>query len=156
MNLPERLVIDASVAAKWFLKDAIESDVDLADEILEASLADEVELHAPQILPYEVCGLLARACGRVKGNPPRLDKTQAVEFARAFFQIPIQISAAIEDECIAAVGMAVDYAKGSYDMTYIRLAETLNCQWCTADEQAMRGVPNGFPLHRVLLLSMLR
>ncbi len=156
MNLPERLVIDASVAAKWFLKDAIESDVDLASDILLACLADEVELHAPQILPYEVCGLLARACGQIKGNPPRLDKTRAVEFARAFFQIPIQISAAIEDECIAAVGMAVDYGKGSYDMTYIRLAETLNCQWCTADEQVIRVVPSGFPLQHVLLLSTLR
>ncbi len=156
MNLPERLVIDASVAAKWFLKDARESDVDLASDILLGCLADEVELNAPQILPYEVCRLLAKACGPVKGNPPRLDKTRAVEFARAFFQIPIQISAAIEDECIAAVEMAVDYAKGSYDMTYIQLAETLNCQWCTADERAIRGVPSGFPLSRVLLLSTLR
>jgi len=156
VNLPERLVIDASVAVKWLLKDTIESDVDLASDILLAFLAGEVELYAPQILPYEVCGTLARACGQVKGNPPRLDKTQAVEFARDFFQIPIQISAAIEDECIAAVGMAVDYAKGSYDMNYIRLAETLNCQWCTADEQAIRVVPSGFPLHRVLLLSTLR
>ena len=34
MNLPDRLVIDASVAAKWFLKDAMESDVDLANDIL--------------------------------------------------------------------------------------------------------------------------
>ncbi|MEQ9000527.1 MAG: type II toxin-antitoxin system VapC family toxin [Coleofasciculus sp. B1-GNL1-01] len=156
MNLPERLVIDASVAAKWFLKDARESDVDLASDILLACLADDVELYAPQILPYEVCGILARACGQVKGNPPRLEKTQAVEFAKAFFQIPIQISAAIEDECIAAVEMSVDYAKGSYDMTYIRLAETLNCQWCTADEQIIRTVPSSFPLHRVLLLSTLR
>ena len=156
MNLPERLVIDASVAAKWFLKDARESDVDLASDILLACLGDQVELHAPQILPYEVCGILARACGQVKGNPPRLNKTQAIEFAKAFFQIPIQISGAIEDECIAAIEMAVDYAKGSYDMTYIRLAETLNCQWCTADEQVIRVVSNDFPLHRVLLLSTLR
>lgn len=54
MNLPERLVIDASVAAKWFLKDVIERDIDLADDILLACLADEVELHAPQILPYDL------------------------------------------------------------------------------------------------------
>ncbi len=42
MNLPERLVIDASVAAKWFLKDAIESDVDLASDILLACLASHL------------------------------------------------------------------------------------------------------------------
>ena len=46
-SMPERMVIDASVTAKWFLKDPLETDTDLADEILIAMLAEDVELHAP-------------------------------------------------------------------------------------------------------------
>jgi predicted nucleic acid-binding protein len=52
--------------------------------------------------------------------------------------------------------MAVDYSKGHYDMTYLRLAEQLGCRWCTADRKVLRAPAPGFPVHRVLLLSSLR
>ena len=56
--MPNRLVIDTSVAVKWFLKDPIEDDTDLADDILVALLADDLELHAPRIFTYEVSGVV--------------------------------------------------------------------------------------------------
>ncbi len=34
--MADRLVVDASVVAKWFLKDELEADVDLADGLLVA------------------------------------------------------------------------------------------------------------------------
>jgi predicted nucleic acid-binding protein len=46
--MPDRLVIDASVVAKWFLSD--EADKDAADKLLLLLLADEIEMSAPRVL----------------------------------------------------------------------------------------------------------
>lgn len=155
--MTERLVIDASVAAKWFLKDALEADVDLAEDILLALLAGDIELHAPRLISYEVCGLLAKACAhRGRGRASRLTKEKAVVCVREFFGLPIQIAEATAEEGMEALEMAVNYAKGHYDMTYIRLADKLDSKWCTADGKILQAVPGGFPSHRVLILSTLR
>ena len=45
--MPDRLVIDASVVAKWFLSD--EADKDAADKLLLLLLADEIEMSAPRV-----------------------------------------------------------------------------------------------------------
>jgi predicted nucleic acid-binding protein len=156
--MAERMVVDATIAAKWFLKDALETDTDLADEILIASLAGDVELYAPRIFSYEVCGLLAKAClTRPRGaGTSRLTKENAVQCVRELFALPIRITDATEEEAVEALELAVDYAKGHYDMTYIRLAEELNCQWCTADRKVLQALAKGFPVARVLELSSLR
>jgi predicted nucleic acid-binding protein len=52
--------------------------------------------------------------------------------------------------------MAVTYSKGLYDMTYIRLAQQLDCRWCTADRKLLQALAPGFPTERVLQLSSLR
>jgi len=52
--------------------------------------------------------------------------------------------------------MAVNYSRGYYDMVYLWLVEQLDCQWCTADERFLAPTREGFPRHRVLVLSTLR
>jgi predicted nucleic acid-binding protein len=156
--MAERLVIDATVAGKWFLKDPLETDTDLADEILIALLAGDIEFHAPRIITYEVPGLLTRAC---LTRPPgtgsaRLTKDRAIQCVREFFALPIQIVDTTELESEAALELAVGYSKGFYDMTYIRLAQQLDCRWCTADRKVLQALAPGFPTERVLLLSSLR
>jgi hypothetical protein len=79
--MADLMVVDATVVAKWFLKDPLETDTDLADDILIALLVGDLELHAPRILSYEVSGLLARAC---LTRPPgagaaRLTRDRAVQ-----------------------------------------------------------------------------
>src|SRR5438034_8563576 len=111
--MAERLVVDATVAAKWFLKDPLETDTDLADEILIAMLAGDIELHAPRIICYEVPGLLARAC---LTRPPgtgaaRLAMERAVQCVQEFFGLPIQIAEATQEEAEEALEMAVKYSK---------------------------------------------
>jgi len=156
--MAERMVIDASVAAKWFLRDDLEADVDLADDLLIALLANDLEIHAPRIFTYEVCGLLTKACltRDPRTKTPRLGKEPAAECARSLFALPIQHAETTAEEGVEAIDLAVDYAKGHYDMTYLRLARALDCHWCTADEKVLLAVPPGFPTDRVLLLSTLR
>lgn len=153
--MPERMVIDSSIAAKWFLKDEV--DIDLADDILAAFLAGDIELHAPCIISYEVCGLLAKACApQGKGGKPRLSKEDAVACVRRFYDLSIQVHEVTAEEHLRALEMSIDCSKGYYDMAYIQLAEKLNCQWCIADEKVLQAITRNFPSHRVLVLSTLR
>jgi predicted nucleic acid-binding protein len=156
--MAERMVIDASVAAKWFLRDPLEADVDLAEELLIALLADDIEMHAPRIFTYEVCKLLTKAClsrdPRTKDS--RLGKGAAEECVRRLFALPIEYAETTAEESLGAIDLAVSYAKQYYDMIYIRLARELDCHWCTADEKLLLGLAPGFPSNRVLLLSSLR
>jgi predicted nucleic acid-binding protein len=132
----EPVVIDASVAAKWFLVDATEADVDLADDVLIAILAGEVDAHAPGIFRHEVCSLLAKAIGH-----RRLTATQAVDCALAFFAVPVSVHGDNETNLRSAIRLAAQHSRTFYDMTYVLLAIDLACRWCTADTKFLRDVP---------------
>jgi predicted nucleic acid-binding protein len=156
--MAERMVVDASVAIKWFLKDSLETDSDLADSILLAMLAGDIELYAPRIIVYEVCGVLTRAClTRAPGSKqPRISKGDAGTCLRDFLSLPIQIDDLTADDLVKALEMAVDYNKTHWDMAYVQLAEKLASQWLTADDKFFKAIPVGFPTHLTLRLSDLR
>ena len=156
--MAERAIVDASVAVKWFLKDGLETDSDLAEEVLVALLAGDIELFAPDIIVYEVCGVLTRAClTRSPGvSTPRITKGDAAQCVRDFLSLPIQLINLRVDELVQALEMAVDFNKTHWDMTYVGLADRLKCQWLTADEKFLSALPAGFPIHLVLRLSDLR
>jgi predicted nucleic acid-binding protein len=148
--MPNPVVIDASVAAKWFLTDTAETDTDLAEGLLLAILAGEVDAHAPGIFTREVCALLARAIG---GG--WITKADAIRCAREFFEIPVAIHEDTQDELVAAIEMAADNGKPFYDTTYLRLAVQLSCRWCTADAKILISIkPTLAP--QIELLSTLR
>ena len=155
--MADLLVLDASVAAKWFLKDDLESYLDQADELLLRLLADDIELYAPRVIHYEVCQLLNRATRRLDPNTGtfRLTKEQAIQCAQEFLDLPVHVLDATEQEHIGALGVAIDYYRGHADMTYMELARRLNCRWCTADDNVLEGVSGTFPSHQVVLLSTL-
>ena len=148
----KRFVVDASVAAKWLLEKD-EPDVELAAQRHHMSVAGEVELHAPSVFSYEVGHLLVAATRR---QPPRLQGDEAVECIRKLFSLPIRIHPPCEEEAAAAMTMAVRFFKSFYDMTYLHLAEKLDCKLCTADERAATSTDPDFPSHRIVLLSQLR
>ncbi len=154
--MPRCLVIDASVAAKWFLR--VEIGAELADTILLGLLADEIELHAPQIFYYEVGALLARACGTSDPftRQRRLERPHAARSVKELFSLPIRVAGPSESESLHVLEMSVVYSKSYYDMTYLHLAQKLDCQWCTADDKVLEAAPKGFPLRSVVLLSSLR
>jgi predicted nucleic acid-binding protein len=153
----DRIVIDASVVAKWFLKDELETDVDLADRLLGSFLAGDGELHAPNVLRYEICGLLTKAC-RVRlpsTGKPRLNKADAIGLARDFFFLPIQFHELSAEDEVESMEMGIDHGKSYYDMTYICLAKVLGCKCCLADQRALGGVGPTFPFNHVVILAQL-
>jgi len=152
------MVIDASVAAKWFLKDAEESDTDLAEDILLRLLSGELELHAPRVFTYEFCHVLTKACltkSKVSTGF-RLAPSHAQQCISELFRLRIRVEKPSEEEGREALAMAVKHSKKHADMTYIRLAEIFDCQWCTADEKLLRALRPSFPRHRILELSSMR
>ena len=148
-------VVDASVAAKWFLGD--EKDVALAGRLLTGARTGDITLHAPAIFRHEVCNLLARACGTYlpPHRQPRLKLEQALFGVYGVFGAPVELEAFTPREAMLALEYAVCYHKAFDDMTYLTLAEKLNCMWVTADEKILRACPPGFPAHRVLPLAAL-
>jgi predicted nucleic acid-binding protein len=151
-------VLDASVAAKWFLRDEQELHIEEADYLLLRLLADDIELYAPRVIYYEVCQLLNKACRQRDENTGafRLSKEKALQGAREFLALPIQIVDTTEVEYVEALELAVDHHRRSHaDMTYIKLAKRLDCQWCTDDDTVLSGVSSAFPSHRVVLLPSL-
>jgi predicted nucleic acid-binding protein len=151
--MPKKIVIDSSVAAKWFLRDNSESDVELADEILLAFLAEDIELCAPRIFTYEMGGLLTKAA---QNNKRTLTKTDALEALNKVFSLTINIAEAEQEEEMKSLQTALDFSKSYWDMCYLTLAEKLDCQWCTADDKILMSVSHIFPSNRVQLLSDLR
>lgn len=111
--MTERLVIDTSVAVKWFIRDTLESNIDLADDLLTAFLEGKLELYAPPVFPFEVCNAFTKACGhRYPGTRlSRLTKQKAAEYMRQLFNLPITIEVLTQDQIIEVIGLAVDYSK---------------------------------------------
>ena len=152
------IVIDSSVAVKWFLRDALETNVDLADDILTSFVKKQIELYAPPVFPFEVCNALTKACGHryVGTRTARLTKEQAILCVRKLLRLPINIATEHEREFVRALEFSVDHSRMFYDMTYLALAMELDCQWCTADDKILKSVPPKFPADRILPLSSLR
>lgn len=156
--MAERYVIDASVAAKWFLKDSFEDHVDLAEDVLVDVLAGEIELHAPRLMSYEVSRLLWKACisRSAEEGSKRLDVETALSCVETLFDLPVAFADATAQEAGESVELGVQHRKNFYDMTYLRLAEELECRVVTADEKLLRGVSSDFPLDRFVLLTHYR
>jgi hypothetical protein len=68
----------------------------------------------------------------------------------------INLADLTEPSAVNSLEMAVDCSKTFKDMTYIDLSISRQCQWCTADDKVLIGVPATYPKDRVLLLSTLR
>jgi predicted nucleic acid-binding protein len=154
--MAERMVIDSSVIAKWFLDD--ETDVDLAENILLAILAGEIEGYIPRVTFYEVCHLLTKACqsrSRTQSGT-RIPQERAAECIREFLGLPLEKPDVTDQECLGAFEMAVENSKPHADMAFLWRAIQLDCQWCTADVKVLDACRATFPSAHVLHLSSTR
>ena len=143
-----RVVIDPSVAAKWFLPD--ETGAELADQWVASMFTGAVELVAPQLFYDEVGNALLRAAG---AHTPRISKQKAFVFFRELLSWPLEQIQTRHTDRERAFELASRHSKGYYDMVYLALAERLDCQWLTADTKVLKSSGSQFPSHRVALLA---
>ncbi len=147
----DEYVLDASVAAKWFLDD--EDLVDIAERVLIRSLADEIRLHAPVTIWYELGHLLTKA-QRDRNRP--LTPKQSVGAYEKFFELPIHFHELDLKERLGALRFANKYHRTFYDSTYICLAMKLDCMWLTDERTLGEPLPPKFPKRNLLVLESLR
>lgn len=121
------LVIDASVAIKWFVS---EPDSDLAERILTSS----VRLVAPQLLLLEIAnGLWKNVLKKLISED---DATAALREAPSI----IEFLHADQSLAAQALAMAMELEHPFYDCLYIALASHLKTVCITADMRLIRAV----------------
>ena len=133
------LVVDASVAVKWHLRD--EDLVAEADKAAVKAVAGNLIPHAPDYIYVEVCAAIAFAS---TGNKPRISPAQAQLEIASFLTTPLRVTPSAE---LALDAFALVHRHGCafYDALYLALANRLGISFITADHrlyQHIRRLPN--------------
>src|ERR1039458_6874690 len=123
-------VVDASVAAKWFLPEPYKDE---AEELLRDFLDEKVELIAPDLIVSEVGNILwKRSTLRGEISATQASRSYANFLALGLILRPSSTIAA------AALKLATERSHPVYDMLYVALAEQNGCDFVTRSEE--RGV----------------
>jgi len=121
-----KIVLDASVAAKWLLT---ETDSDKAQALFRAWTSNHIELLAPQILQAEVASTLWK---RVMRN--LMPSAEAMKLQREFNLLPIPLHP-ITELVESALDLALRFRHSPYDGLYLALALETGAELVTADER---------------------
>ena len=135
-----RLVVDTSVAFKWFVAYG-EQSLDEAVELLEAHRNDEVTLMAPSTVLVEIANTL-----RYLVPDPR----EALGFLGDFEAMHIVLFDPTPQRVRRAALRASETGMGVYDALFLALAEELECPLVSADRKAFSDVETSVEI-RVLL-----
>jgi predicted nucleic acid-binding protein len=124
------LVIDSSVAVKWFVPEVLS---DQAARILDNSY----ELLAPDLLVSELGNVLWKKIRRGE-----IEIGEAREILAAFRRVPLEILPGL-DLVEAALEIAAAHGRTLYDASYVALAVARNCPFITADDRLARAFAAG-------------
>ena len=133
-------VLDASVAAKWFLPAAHETLTEQALRLFEDYAANRIRLVVPDLFWPEIGNIFWKAslAGRISAE----SATQAVEALMAR-EIPTSPSLPLLPE---AFTIASAFRRSVYDSIYVSLAIASNRMFVTADERLANAVAAHFPV----------
>lgn len=124
-------VLDASVAAKWFL---LEEDTESAISLRDAHLAGEVRLVTPALMFYEVANALR--------YHPRMGSDTLREIIGELLGLNLGVDEVAEESLVEAVRTAYRAGLSVYDAHYLALAERVDGPLYTADDRQLRAAPS--------------
>jgi predicted nucleic acid-binding protein len=130
-------VIDACVAAKWWLSD--EEHIAEAAQVLKAIREGIIEPAVPDLWFYELANVLVLACRR-----KRLTREQAQAFALEGKAMPV-LAFPVHEKLSRILELASQYSLSAYDAAYVALAESLGCRLLTADDSLFESVSGKCP-----------
>jgi predicted nucleic acid-binding protein len=133
-------VLDASVAAKWFLPPAQETLTDEALQLLEDYARGRVRFLAPDFFWPEFGNVLWKAVGL-----GRISRDAAEEALTMLEEVKITATPAsslLKD----SLAIAVTFGRSVYDCTYVVLAVASNASLVTADERLTNALAARFPV----------
>ena len=132
----DKVVVDSSVAIKWFVTEPYSVE---AHYILEEYQAGTLTLLAPDLLYAEVGNIVWKK-HRFQG----LAAEEAEEVLAAFRLVTFSVTscAALLEE---AYRLAVPHQRTVYDAMYLALSLREHCRWVTADERIVNALGVTFP-----------
>jgi predicted nucleic acid-binding protein len=134
----EALVVDASVVAKWYLRD--ETDVEQADLLLTRFTTGELVLVAPEHIRYEIPSTISVA---TMGHRPRMGREDGRVAIETFLTLGIH-TVGSDGLILSAFPLVHQHAIAFYDALYLALAKMLQIPFITADNrlyQRIAGLP---------------
>ena len=135
-----RYVLDASVAAKWFLPASREALASEARELLRAFTSGQVGLAAPDLFWPELGNVLWKAA-----RLQRISQTTAEESIEAIGQLGLA-TAPSKPLLRDAFAIAVAFERSVYDAVYVALAIATATSLVTADERLANALAVRFPV----------
>jgi predicted nucleic acid-binding protein len=132
----DNLVIDSSVAVKWFVIEPYSTE---ARRILDAYQSGELSFIAPDLINAEVANIIWK-----KQIFQGLGLSDAVEILDKFRGLEFSFVPSkelIED----AYRIAVSHRRTVYDALYLALSVRESCQFVTADEKLFNALGSFFP-----------
>lgn len=131
MGVSGFVVVDASVAVKWLVR---EEHTDKALAILRAWHDEEVTPVAPHLLPFEVANALHRKVFRGE-----LDVGDSTRLVSRLFESRLELHQP-PGLHVRALQLASQLQQGAvYDAHYLALAERVGCELWTADARFYRA-----------------
>lgn len=134
------IVLDASVAVKWFLPERFETLAPEALDLLNQCGKNEIRILVPDLFWVEFASVLWKAVRR--GNFPKASADVALASLKRF-DFPTVPSLKLLDN---AFQIATDYGRSVYDCLYVALAVQTNSQLITADERLANALAARFPI----------
>lgn len=137
------LVVDASVAAKWLLKD--EADTAAADRLLDQHDDEQLVLVAPQQIEVEVTATIRKAA--LAG---RITRAQADTLAEEWIERLCPRLHLLGNGLFLRLALRRSFDLGVtlFDALYITLAEHLAADLVVADERLLASAAGGLPYLR--------
>jgi predicted nucleic acid-binding protein len=130
------VVIDASVALKWYLYD--EDHGPKAMNLLSRYIADELDILAPSLLEYEVVNglIVAQRRGRIHGE-------KVLSAIEGFANLGIRMMD-LASRYSGVLRFCKTYNLSAYDASYMVVAESERLPLMTADERFYKAVKKDF------------
>ena len=138
---PATLVLDASVAVKWFFDEPYTA---AALSVLESLQAGAHRVVAPELIYAELGNAVWKRV--VRGAIARDDGFAVIT---AFRRLPIGVIPSRE-LLVAAYWLAVEHGRSLYDALYLALSVESGADFVTADEALYRAVERRLPNTRWL------
>ncbi len=134
----KKVVVDASVVAKWFLEEVYS---DKAVLLRDKYVGREILLTSPSIMPYEVLNAL-----RYSGL---YSKEELVDIVRTLERYGIELWDLEREYGERVAEVAIELNVSVYDASYVALAEIVNSRLVTADEEIVTKAKNLIDLKHV-------
>ena len=128
----KRIVIDASIALKWRLRD--EEATQQVDAPLEDFLASKLELLTPTLFDYEIANAL-----RVAVSRQRLSEQDAAAALADFAQYAI-VRCDFSGIASRTFHLSGQHQRSAYDSAYMALAQAQGVWFFTGDKRLFNAV----------------